>query len=131
MTESRKGGFSLQWQMLAGFTVGLVAGLIANATANDAAWVSWVTTYVTGPIGQVFLRLLFMLVIPLLFSALVVGIAEMGDIRALKRVGLKTLLFTIVVSSIAVVLALTLTNLLDPGAGVDRALAARLIADAR
>jgi Na+/H+-dicarboxylate symporter len=131
MTESRKGGFSLQWQMLAGFTVGLVAGLVANATANDAAWVGWVTTYVTGPVGQVFLRLLFMLVIPLLFSALVVGIAEMGDIRALKRVGLKTLVFTIVVSSIAVVLALTITNLLDPGAGVDRALAARLLADAR
>jgi DAACS family dicarboxylate/amino acid:cation (Na+ or H+) symporter len=40
-----------------------------------------VTTYVTGPIGEIFLRLLFMLVIPLLFSALVVGIAEMGDIR--------------------------------------------------
>jgi hypothetical protein len=44
-----------------------------------------VVTYVTGPVGQIFLRLLFMLVIPLLFSALVVGIAEMGEIRSLKR----------------------------------------------
>jgi DAACS family dicarboxylate/amino acid:cation (Na+ or H+) symporter len=127
----KKGWFSLQWQMLTGFVVGLVAGLIANATSADAAWVEWITTYVTGPIGQIFLRLLFMLVIPLLFSALVVGIAEMGDVRALKRVGLKTLVFTIVVSSIGVAIAIAVTNLLEPGAGVDRALAAQLLADAR
>ena len=48
--------------------------------------------------AQIFLRLLFMLVIPLLFSALVVGIAEMGDVRSLKRVGIKTLVYTIVLS---------------------------------
>ena len=131
MTEQKRGGFSLQWQMLAGFLVGLSAGLIANATAHDAAWVKFLITYVTGPIGQVFLRLLFMLVIPLLFSALVVGIAEMGDIGALKRVGLKTLAFTIVVSGIAVVLALAFTNLIQPGAGVDHAQAQQLLADAR
>jgi DAACS family dicarboxylate/amino acid:cation (Na+ or H+) symporter len=117
--------------MLAGFLIGLIAGLIANATAADSAWVEWVTTYVTGPIGQIFLRLLFMLVIPLLFSALVVGVADMGDIRALKRVGWKTLLFTIIVSSIGVAIAIAVTNLLEPGAGVDRALAAQLLADAR
>ena len=128
---TKKSGFSLQWQMLAGFLIGLTAGLIANATSKDAAWVEWITTYMTGPIGQIFLRLLFMLVIPLLFSALVVGIAEMGDIRSLKRVGLKTLLFTVVVSSIGVAIAILVTNLLEPGAGVDRALAAELLADAR
>lgn len=129
--ETKRGGFSLQWQMLAGFLIGLIAGLVANATAADSAWVDWLTTYVTGPIGQIFLRLLFMLVIPLLFSALVVGVAEMGDIRALKRVGWKTLLFTIIVSSIGVAIAIAVTNLLQPGAGVDRALAAQLLADAR
>ena len=68
-------------------------------TAPDAAWVDTVTTYVTGPIGQIFLRLLFMLVIPLLFSALVIGIAEMGDVRSLKRIGIKTLLFTVGISA--------------------------------
>jgi len=131
MTEEKTGGFGLQWQMLVGFIVGLTFGLIANATSADAAWVSTVTTYITGPIGQIFLRLLFMLVIPLLFSALVVGIAEMGDVRALKRVGLRTLLFTVIVSSIAVVLALAFTNWIQPGSGVDQALAQNLLADAR
>ena len=71
------------------------------------------TTYVTQPIGQIFLRLLFMLVIPLLFSALVVGISEMGEIRSLKRVGLRTLAYTVVVSSIAVAVSLVAVNLLQ------------------
>lgn len=129
--EAEKRGVSLQMKMLIGFVVGLTLGLIANMTQPDAQWVETVTTYVTGPIGQIFLRLLFMLVIPLLFSALVLGIAEMGDIRSLKRVGIKTLIFTVGISSIAVVLALTVTNLFQPGAGVDQALAQSLLADAR
>src|SRR3989337_1427804 len=123
MTEQNKGGFGLQWQMLVGFIVGLTLGLIAYTTQRDAAWVEFVTTYVTGPIRQIFLRLLFMLVIPLLFSALVVGISEMGEIRSLKRVGLRTLAYTVVVSSIAVAVSLAVVNLLKPGVGVDRAAA--------
>ena len=127
MAEREGRTFSLQWQMLAGFLIGLIAGLIAYSTQRDAAWVEFVTTFVTGPIGQVFLRLLFMLVIPLLFSALVVGISEMGEIRSLKRVGLKTLAYTVVVSSIAVAVSLAVVNILKPGAGVDRDAAAAML----
>jgi Na+/H+-dicarboxylate symporter len=129
--EAKQGGISLQMQMLIGFVVGLTLGLVVHMTQPDAPWVEAVTTYVTGPIGQIFLRLLFMLVIPLLFSALVVGIAEMGDVRSLKRVGIKTLIFTIGISAVAVVLALTVVNLFQPGAGVDPVLAQSLLADAR
>ena len=120
MATSGRRGISLQWQMLMGFLVGLVLGLIANATVSDAAWVEWISTYVTGPVGQIFLRLIFMMVMPLLVSALIVGIAEMGDIGSLKRVGLKTLAFTVVVSGVAVVLALAVTNYFQPGMGVHR-----------
>lgn len=127
ITERRRES-TLQWQMLGGFALGLALGLFVHFTAADAAWVKTVTTYVTGPIGQVFLRLLFMLVIPLLFSALVVGIAEMGEIAALKRVGLRTLVLTICVSTIAVIVSLLLVNLLQPGAGVDRVEAQALLA---
>ncbi len=87
-----------------------------------------VVTYVTGPIGQIFLRLLFMLVIPLLFSALVVGIAEMGEIRALKSVGIKTLVYTVIVSTIAVAVSIAMVNLIRPGDGVDPAAARDLLA---
>lgn len=126
----KAGGLSLQWQMVIGFIVGLVGGLIVYFTAQDAAWVKWVTTYITGPVGQIFLRLLFMLVIPLLFSALVMGIAEMGEIRSLKRVGIRTLLYTVVVSTIAVAVSLAFVNILKPGKGVDPVVANELLANA-
>ena len=118
----------LQWRILIGFIAGLVAGLLAYTFAPGAPWIDTVVTYVTGPIGQIFLRLLFMLVIPLLFSALVVGIAEMGEIRALRSIGVRTLVYTIIVSGIAVALSITLVNLLRPGAGVDPAAAQELLA---
>ncbi|MGB5778161.1 MAG: dicarboxylate/amino acid:cation symporter [Allopontixanthobacter sediminis] len=118
----------LQWRILIGFVAGLTAGLLAYTFARDAEWIGTIITYVTGPIGQIFLRLLFMLVIPLLFSALVVGIAEMGEIRALKKIGLRTLIYTVIVSSIAVLISITAVNLLQPGAGVDRAEAQDLLA---
>lgn len=124
-------GMALHTKMAIGFVTGLVAGLVVHVGAGgDAEWVRWLTTWITQPVGQVFLRLLFMLVIPLLFSALVIGVAEMGDIRSLGRVGWKTLGYTVVVSTIAVVIGILLVNLFRPGEGFDRALADSMIADA-
>jgi len=120
----------LQWFILAGFLLGLIGGLIVYATAPDADWVKGFITYVTQPLSQIFLRLLFMLVIPLLFSALVVGIAEMGEIAALRSVGIKTLVYTVVVSTIAVAVSLATVNLLQPGAGVDPVVARAMIGEA-
>jgi Na+/H+-dicarboxylate symporter len=122
---------ALHIKMLIGFVVGLGWGLIVNIfIGGDAEWVQLLMTWVTQPVGKLFLRLLFMLVIPLLFSALVVGIAEMGDIRSLGRVGWKTLAYTVVVSSIAVVIGIALVNLFQPGAGVDPLVAQQLLSDA-
>ncbi|WP_265563030.1 dicarboxylate/amino acid:cation symporter [Sphingomicrobium arenosum] len=126
----KTGRLALHWQMLIGFLLGLGAGLTVYLTAQDAGWVETVSD-VTGFVGQIFLRLLFMLVIPLLFSALVVGIAEMGDARSLKRTGLRTLAFTVIVSGVAVLLALAIANIFQPGAGVDREIAEALLNDAR
>jgi DAACS family dicarboxylate/amino acid:cation (Na+ or H+) symporter len=118
--------------MLIGFVVGLSGGLLVNLTLGaDVAWVQWLTANVTGPIGQIFLRLLFMMVIPLLFSALVIGVAEMGDLASLGRAGLKTLLLTVLVSGIAVVIGLGMVNLLQPGRGVDPVLAQSLLEQGR
>lgn len=118
----------LQWRILIGFLAGLVSGLLVYSFAGESGWTDIIVTYVTGPIGQVFLRLLFMLVIPLLFSALVVGIAEMGEIRALKAVGIRTLVYTVIVSGIAVALSIALVNILRPGDGVDPVAARDLLA---
>ncbi|GAA0625458.1 dicarboxylate/amino acid:cation symporter [Brevundimonas kwangchunensis] len=128
-TTTTKRGLPLHWMMLIGFIVGLAGGMAVNLLIGpETAWVVWLTENVTGPAGQIFLRLLFMLVIPLLFSALVVGVAEMGDLKSLGRAGIKTLLLTIVVSGIAVVIGLAMVNIFRPGDGVDPELAARLLA---
>lgn len=132
MTETKRGGLALHWLMLIGFAVGLIGGLLVNLTLGaDTAWVVWLTDNVTGPLGQIFLRLLFMMVIPLLFSALVVGVAEMGDLSSLGRAGIKTLLLTILVSSIAVVIGLVMVNVFQPGRGVDPVLAQQLLDQGR
>jgi DAACS family dicarboxylate/amino acid:cation (Na+ or H+) symporter len=128
-TPTRK-RMALHTKIAIGFIAGIVAGLVVHATgASEAAWVQGFTAYVTTPVSKVFLSLIFMLIVPLLFSALVVGIAEMGDVRALGRIGWKTLAWTIVLSAIAVLLGLVLVNWLKPGAGVDPALAQQLLAD--
>ncbi|UTA55325.1 dicarboxylate/amino acid:cation symporter [Lysobacter soli] len=122
------GRMPLHWKMAIGFVAGLVLGLIVHSTVGaDVPWVQWITSNVTTPAGTLFLRLIFMLVIPLLFSALVMGVAEMGDVRSLGRIGWRTLAYTIVVSGIAVVLGLVLVNWLQPGAGVDPARAQALL----
>jgi DAACS family dicarboxylate/amino acid:cation (Na+ or H+) symporter len=124
-----RGKLQLHWKMLIGFLAGLGLGLVAHYVSGaDAQWVKWLTTYITQPAGTLFLRLIFMLVIPLLFSALIMGVAEMGDIRALGRVGWKTLGYTVLASGIAVALGLVLVNWLQPGAGVDPVAAQAMLA---
>ena len=108
----------LHWKMLIGGVGGAVLGLVAHIGFAGAPWLDTVIRYVTTPVGQVFLRLLFMLVIPLLVSALALGVTGLGDVRQLGRIGLKTLVYTISVSAIAVLLGVGLVNLLQPGTGI-------------
>src|SRR5262245_16421662 len=97
----------LHLKMLIGFAVGVVAGIVAHRTlGGDHEGLRWFLAHVSQPVGKVFLRLLFMLVTPLIFAALVLGITGLGDLRHLGRVGLKTLLYTVAVSSVAVLLGL-------------------------
>ncbi|MET0544838.1 MAG: dicarboxylate/amino acid:cation symporter [Caulobacterales bacterium] len=128
MDTTKKPGIPLHWLMLIGFAVGLAAGLAVNLSSGaEAPWVQWLTENITGPIGQIFLRLLFMLVLPLLFSALVIGVAEMGDLASLGRVGWKTLALTVIISTFAVIIGLVMVNWLRPGDGVDQAIAQKLL----
>ena len=71
--------------------------------------------YLAEPAGQLFLRALLMTVVPLVTSSLIVGVAGIGDVRRLGRVGLKTLGYTLVISVISVLIGLTLANTVRPG----------------
>src|SRR5690606_7680957 len=118
----------LHTRMLIGFIVGLGAGIAANLLVGEAAWLDAVIRYVADPIGQVFLRLLFMLVIPLVFSALVLGVVELGDPQSLGRIGGRTLIWILVVTTAAVTIGMVIVNLFQPGAGIPEDVAATLLA---
>jgi Na+/H+-dicarboxylate symporter len=128
MNTMTKKAVPLHTQMLIGFLIGAIAGICANLFVGDAAWLNTLITYVANPIGQIFLRLLFMLVVPLVFSALVLGVVEIGDPASLGRIGLKTLLFIVLVTTIAVSIGLLAVNILKPGAGISPEAAAQLMA---
>jgi Na+/H+-dicarboxylate symporter len=119
---------SLHTRMLIGFIVGVSLGLAANLLFADAEWLGLLVRYVTDPVGQIFLRLLFMLVIPLIFSALVLGVVEIGDPKSLGRIGGKTLIWILVVTTIAVAIGMAAVNILQPGRGIPPDLAQELMA---
>ncbi len=105
-------------------------GALAHVTAADSPTLRWVLSNVTEPAGKVFLRLLFVLVIPILISALPLGIVGVGDLKSLGRVGWKTLAYTVVVSVLCVFLGVGLVNLIRPGEAISPALKATLAARA-
>lgn len=124
-------GLALHYKVLIGFVLGTLAGLAVHAFVGDAPWVQHLMTYATRPFGQIFLNLLFMLVVPLMFSALVLGVAELGDIASLGRLGWKTLTYTAVVTFAAVLVGLVCVNVLQPGTHMDPALVQQAMSTAK
>lgn len=109
--------------------LGLILGIALGTTLHEHAALPWLVgfnTHFLQPIGQIFLRLIFMVVVPLVFSALVLGIYELGQGRGLGRVASRTLLYTVIASSFSVFIGIGLVNLLQPGKGfaIDKTLIA-------
>jgi DAACS family dicarboxylate/amino acid:cation (Na+ or H+) symporter len=104
----------LHVQILAGMIIGIVAGIIVRYSGFSDDQLAGISYYVK-PIGDIFLRLIFMTVIPLVLAALAIGVADLGKTHKLGRIGLKIFLFSLIVSSIAVVMGVGLTNLIKPG----------------
>ncbi|HYP26603.1 MAG TPA: dicarboxylate/amino acid:cation symporter [Blastocatellia bacterium] len=126
-TADRPKGLPLHTRIFIGLVVGVVAGVAVNLMlGGDNPRVIWVVSNITEPVGQLFLRLLLMIVLPLVFSSLVVGVAGIGDIRRLGRVGLKSFAYTLLISAISVVIGLGLANTIRPGERIDPATASAL-----
>src|SRR6185295_4955573 len=126
-TPDKPKGMALHTRILIGLAVGVISGVSVNLIfGGDHPGVTKFIENVTQPIGQLFLSLLLMIVVPLVFSSLVVGVAGIGDIRKLGRVGLKTFAYTLVISAISVVIGLTLANVIKPGKRIDPATSAAL-----
>ena len=107
----------LHRQLLVALIAGFALGAVAHGFA-DSGLIQALGTHVLRPIGQIFLRTIFMIVVPMVFSALVVGVYELGRAHGLGRAAGKTLGYTVLLSSTSVVLGMAFVNLFRPGAGV-------------
>ncbi len=101
-------------RILIGMISGVMLGLAARLVLGDSPWLKLFDENVAYFLGQLFLRLIFMAVVPLVVSSLIVGVVELGDLRRLGRIGLWSLLFTALLSS----LGIGLVQLVKPGASV-------------
>lgn len=129
MTGVERAGVPLHTKILIGLIGGAGVGGTLNAlVGGDAPALRWVTDHVADPAGQLFLRLLLLLVIPLVFSSLTLGVAGLGDLRRIGRIGVKSLAYTVVVSGISVVIGLTLANTIKPGKRISPEVGARIAA---
>jgi proton glutamate symport protein len=87
---------SLAWQIFIGLALGIVVGAIFYGNPHVADYLQ--------PIGNIFIRLIKMIVVPIVISSLIVGVAGVGDIKSLGKLGGKTLLYFEIITTIAIVL---------------------------
>lgn len=117
-------------KILIGLGAGALCGVLANALTRDSAAAKGALGVaidsVAHPIGQVFLRLLFVVVIPLVFASIAVGVASLGDLKRLGSMGARTLVFFLLTSAASAALGLTALNVVKPGVGFDPATVAEL-----
>lgn len=104
-------------QILLGLVLGAALGCVVNAVAltEHEAAVKWVVRNVTRPLGDVFMNLLFLAIIPLVFASLVVGVTRLGGLGNVGRIGVKTVGYFLVTTLFAAAIGLTLVNVVRPG----------------
>ncbi|OMQ19636.1 glutamate/aspartate:proton symporter GltP [Serratia oryzae] len=107
---------SLAWQILIALVLGIILGAVLH---NQAESREWLVNNILSPAGDIFIRLIKMIVVPIVISTLIVGIAGVGDTKKLGRIGLKTIIYFEVITTIAIVLGVTLANVFQPGQGID------------
>jgi dicarboxylate/amino acid:cation (Na+ or H+) symporter, DAACS family len=106
----------LHSKILLGLVLGAVSGGLLNMFLGPGTpALTFISEQITNPIGQLFLRLLLLIVVPLVFSSLVIGVAGLGDLRKIGRIGVKSLVYTLIISAISVVIGLVLANTIKPG----------------
>lgn len=109
-------GMKLHTKVLIGLVVGALLGVGANVTLGGAhPTVEGINRYVAGPVGQIFLRMLFMIVVPLVFASISLGVAGLGDLRRVGRVGGKAIAYFLGTTVIAAALGLVAVNVFQPG----------------
>lgn len=104
------------YKLLLGLIGGIVLGTIVHPY-QDVEWIQTINNNLVGPIGQIFLRLLFMIVVPMVFSALVLGVYDLAKNQGVGKVASKTLFYTVIASTFSVLIGIGLVNFFQPGKG--------------
>lgn len=104
---------SSQNLLLTGIVIAAVAGvLLGHLAPGTAVRLKF--------LGEIFLRALFMMVVPLVIVSMISGITQLGDIRKLGTLGTRTLIYYLATTAIAVIIGMVLVNWIQPGKGVER-----------
>lgn len=112
----KKTKVSLAWQILLALVLGILLGSYLHYHAESR---DWLISNLLTPAGDIFIHLIKMIVVPIVISTLVVGIAGVGDAKQLGRIGAKTIIYFEVITTVAIVLGITLANVFQPGSGID------------
>jgi DAACS family dicarboxylate/amino acid:cation (Na+ or H+) symporter len=115
--KAAEGAVKLHNMLLAALVAGIALGAVLHPYA-DMPWLMVANTHLLRPIGQIFLRTIFMIVVPMVFSALVIGVYQLGRGQGLSGVAGRTLAFTLLLSASSVVVGVALVNVLEPGDGM-------------
>jgi Na+/H+-dicarboxylate symporter len=111
----------LHWKIIIGMGAGVVVGLVINESSTVPGFVKTPMSVVfgplIGPVGQIFIKLLKMLIVPLIMASMIMGVARVGDIRKLGGLGGKTFVFYIFTTFASVLVGLVLVNIVRPGVG--------------
>lgn len=120
-------GMPLHTRILLGLALGaLGGGLLNGLLGGSSPALEALVKQLTEPVGQLFIRLLIMLVVPLVFASLTLGVAGIGDVRRLGRMGLRSLGYTLLLSSVSVAIGIGISNTIRPGERLDPAVSAAL-----
>ncbi|OYS86797.1 glutamate/aspartate:proton symporter GltP [Limosilactobacillus reuteri] len=111
MKRYRFGRLSMGWQIMIGLALGIICGLIFYQNKSAIT--------VMQSLGTIFIRLIQMIVMPIVVSCLTVGIANIGDIKKLGRIGGKTLIYFEVLTTVALILGIVMANVTHPGSFID------------
>lgn len=109
---------ALHWKIIIGMTFGIVFGFIMNGVGDSGR--HFVSDWIA-PFGTIFINLLKLIAIPLILASLIKGISDLKDISKIKSMGLRTILIYIGTTLIAIIIGLSIVNIIKPGAGMSQA----------
>lgn len=112
----KKFKITLAWKIFLALNLGIILGI---ALHDQIELKDWIVTTFLNPAGEIFIRMIKMIVVPIVMATLIVGIAGIGDVKKLGSIGLKTIIYFEFITTVAIILGVTLAHLFNPGYGID------------